>query len=195
MIPKQPNSCAPNVNSPETRSKFRRSSIFAWSVLALIALYMAFFGGWADLTVGRYHRRAHEVFNVAGVTEVRVYLLAGSAGQSTSGTFPIRPYSQSAPVYGTVTLTGPQLEEFKSRWETQVPSEGMQALCHSPAYGFRLYRGTRLVVETSVCWGCSNYTVDVWPFQSNFYGFAQTEAAQELLSFCDKLLPYSRQSK
>ncbi len=66
-------------------------------------------------------------------------------------------------------------------------------MCHEPVYGFQLFRKGKLTRETSICWKCSNFSVNVYPAMTTFYGFnAESEQARELLAFCDKLLPYRR---
>ena len=165
-----------------------------WLLLAGVAFYLTLGEGWKDVTYGRFHRKAHAMFSdVRGITEARVYLLMGRPEQQTAETFPIRPYDTSEPVCGSIVLTGKELEEFINLWSYQSASQDRQALCHDPAYGFRLYRGSRLVAETSLCWTCSNFYVSCWPFGSGWYGFdADSKYAKQLLSYCDGLLPYHR---
>lgn len=168
--------------------------VLKWGALVLAVCYMTFGGGLKDMTLGRYHRKAHAVFSdVHGVTEARIYLLMGTEEQRTAKTFPGRPYGDNEPIYGEVALTGEQLKEFLDHWRWQTPIYGAQALCHHPAYGFRLYKGRSLAAETGVCWDCFNYDVNIWPFVSAWYGFdSESEQAKELLNFCDQLLPYKR---
>lgn len=111
-------------------------------------------------------------------------------------TFPIRPYGKTHPIYGSVDLTGDELEQFLNVWRYQEPNYWRQAMCHFPAFGFRLYEGDSLVAETSICWKCSNYYVTAYPGMSGWYGFvADSENAKALLDFCDARLPYKRPSK
>jgi hypothetical protein len=171
--------------------------ILPWAILLAIASYLVFAEGWKDLLMGRYQRKARTFFeNTDEVTEVRVYRLAGKEDQSSKETFPIRPYHMEQTVYGSVTLIGSELAEFKDLWRSQQPDEWKQALCHDPPYGFRLYRGSKLVTETSICWHCNNFYFEFWPFGSTWYGFdAESKAGKELLDFCDKRLPYARWEK
>lgn len=165
-----------------------------WFLLALIAFYLIFLEGMWDATSGRFHRKAIELFSYTNdITKAEVYLLAGEEAEQKGITFPIRPYASEHPVYGTVALSGGDLDEFLDLWGLQEPSFNRQALCHYPVYGFRLYRGSRLVGETSICWECSNFYVTVYPGISGWYGFvADSENAEALLEFCDTLLPYKR---
>lgn len=168
--------------------------VLKWTGICLLLYYLTLGEGWKDLTLGRFHRKAHTLFSdTSGVTEARIFLLMGREDQQTKETFPIRPYGRQDPICGEARLKGDQLRGFLDQWERQSPSYWKQALCHEPAYGFRLYRGSSLVAETSVCWHCSNYYVDMWPIGASWYGFdAESKSAKELLAICDKLLPYRR---
>lgn len=168
--------------------------LLPWLLLLTIGFYLVLGEGWKDVTLGRFHRKAQGMFaDVGGVTEARIYLLMGTNEQQTQETFPIRPYGTTEPVCGSITLTGQKLGAFLDLWSWQSPAQWRQALCHEPAYGFRLYRGNNLVAETSVCWECSNFYVEVWPFGSGWYGFdADSKIAKDLLNYCDSLLPYAR---
>jgi len=159
-----------------------------------IGFYLVLGEGWKDVTLGRFHRKAQGMFaDVGGVTEARIYLLMGTKEQQTQENFPIRPYGTTEPVCGSIALTGEKLGAFLDLWSWQSPAQLRQALCHEPAYGFRLYRGNNFDAETSVCWECSNFYVEVWHFGSGWYGFdADSKIAKDLLNFCDSLLPYAR---
>lgn len=170
------------------------STILTWIALLLVIGYLTYGEGWKDLTLGRFLRKSDTIFSdVSDVTKVKIYLLMGSDEQRSTETFPIPSNGTNDPVYGEVMLTGEQLEEFLKHWRWQTPVNGGGAMCHHPPYGFRLYKGSILVTETSVCWECSNYTVSVWPFVSTYQGFDSSgEQAQDLLNFCDNLLAYNR---
>ena len=167
--------------------------VVPWLLLGGIGIW-GFAGGWKGLERQLFERKAQGMFaNVGGVTEARVYLLRGSKARRTGEVFPIRPYGTDAPVHGSVTLKGKELAAFLDLWRGQSVSIDDQALCHDPVYGFRLYRGGKLMGETSVCWHCSNFYVDVSPSESVWCGFdADSEAAKGLLGYCDRLLPYDR---
>ena len=138
------------------------------------------------------HREAFDLFaDTEGVYEVKIYLVMGEG--KSDGTFPIRPYNRDEPTYGSVSLTGDELKSFLDVWQYQEVSWGSQAMCHDPAYGFRIYRRGKLTRETSICWSCNNFYVTPYPGMATWYGFnANTKSAKELLTFCDKLLPYKR---
>ena len=165
-----------------------------WVLLALIAAYFGIFGGWKDATFGRYHRKGHEMFSETnGITSVQVYLLAGEEADKTSEVFEVMSSNRPEPIYGNLELTGQELEEFLLLWESQIPGHRLQGLCHMPVYGYRLYRSGSLIRETSICWECSNYFVEIYPGVSEWYGFdSDSKSAQLLLEFCDERLPYKR---
>jgi hypothetical protein len=169
--------------------------LFPWAVILLIAAYVVLGGGWKDIILGRYEHKAMDFFSgVGSATEVKIYRLEGTKEQSTTETFPIKPYGGSKQtVYGSITLTGDELEAFLKLWRSQIPVEGPGAKCHEPPYGFCIYDGFLPVRETSICWGCSNFYLACWPFGSYLRGFdSRSAAAIALLDFCDKRLPYAR---
>ena len=164
-----------------------------WLFLALVVSYLTFGEGLKDLILGRALRKSLQVFEVRNVTEVRVYLLQGTDEQRTGETFRNRVEGEDMPVCASTVLKGPELEAFRRLWEAMIPDKLGSGYCHAPAYGFRLYSGSRLQMETSVCWGCGTYSVDVWPFWVMKKSFdSKSPEAQQLLAFCDKLMPYQR---
>jgi hypothetical protein len=165
-----------------------------WLIVGVCAVYFGLLDGWRDATVGRFHRKALELFSdTKGITKVEVYLLKGEDANVREETFPLRPYGSTTPVYGSVVLSGSELDEFLGHWCRQAPSFWNQAMCHDAVYGYRLYRGGRVVGETSICWKCSNFYVTVYPGMSGWYGFTSTsKSALDLLAFCDARLPYKR---
>jgi hypothetical protein len=162
----------------------------AFTIVTIV--YLVFFDGFKDVTDGRVHREAFDLFaDTEGIYEARIYLIMGEG--KSDGTFPIRPYDREEPTYGSVTLTGEKLKDFLHVWEYQEVSWGRQAMCHDPAYGFRLFRRGKLTRETSICWSCNNFYVTPYPGMSTWYGFnADSKQAKELLAFCNKLLPYRK---
>ncbi len=170
--------------------KFLLGASVAFTIITIV--YLALFDGFKDVTAGRTHREAYDLFaDTEGIYEVRVYLIMGEG--KSDGSFPIRPYGTEEPTYGSVALTGKELKGFLDVWEYQEVSWGRQSMCHGPVYGFRLFRRGKLTRETSICWSCSNFYVTPYPGISTWYGFnADSKQAKELLAFCDKLLPYKR---
>ncbi|GAA5483335.1 hypothetical protein [Haloferula sargassicola] len=165
-----------------------------WSFFLLGVCYLVVFDGWRDVLLGRAHRKALETFSeVDGVDRVEIFLLRGEGGQKQERTFPVGDVGRRDEIYGNVSIEGVEVEEFLSLWEAQRPDIRYQSLCHDPPYGFRLYREGKEVVETAICWGCVNFSVEVYPFLRIPYGLdATTEEAKALLEFCDARLPYRR---
>lgn len=155
--------------------------------------YLVFFDGWKDVLLGRAHRKAIETFSkVDGVDRVEIFLLRGGEIHRQERTFPVGETGRRDPIYGSVSLEGVEVEEFLGLWKMQRPDLRYQSLCHDPPYGFRLYREGKEVVETAICWGCMNFSVEVYPFLRSSYGLdATTDEAKALLEFCDALLPYA----
>ncbi|MGJ8641651.1 MAG: hypothetical protein ACSHYA_19830 [Opitutaceae bacterium] len=166
-----------------------------WLILAVMTFYLIAYDGWRDLTFGRLHRVAYEMFDdPGGIDEVRIYLLQGEEGTESGDVFPVRPYGRNAETYGVISLTGEALEEFKTLWRFMALelAYDYQALCHHPPYGFQLIEENQVKVETSICWACSNFYVSILG-TSAWYGFNSSGPNSEaLLNFCDSLMPYPK---
>ena len=158
----------------------------------LSAYYLVFCDGFVDLVQGRHRRVVLAFFDeVEGVDEARIYLIQGEG--KSDGTFPIRPYNREDPTYGSVNLKGAELAEFLGLWISQQGNASGGAMCHDPAYGFRLYRRGSLVRETSMCWHCWNFYLSPYPGETTWAGFdAESADGKKLLEFCDTRLPYKR---
>ena len=155
--------------------------------VAAAFVYLYVFDGWSDVTKGRFHVKAHALFeDVEGITEVRIKLLRGDPKKRR-----VKPGDTIG--YGSVTLTGKDLNDFLELWRFQSPAANAGAMCHMPAYRFELFRGSRLIASSNVCWMCSNYSFEAWPGEGSLYGFeARSPTGQALLEFCDSRLPYYR---
>lgn len=158
----------------------------------VVGIYLVYFEGYKDVTAGRIHREAFDLFqDTDDIHEVRIYRILGEG--PSDGVFPIRPYGRDEPTYGSVVLTGHDLQEFLAVWQNQEASYMRQAMCHGAVYGFRLFRKGKATRETSICWECHNFYVTPYPGQSTWYGFnSDSEQAKRLLEFCDNRLPYKR---
>jgi hypothetical protein len=156
------------------------------------AFYLVYRNGFRDWMTGRHARLAEEFFSdVTDVDEARIYLIQGEG--KSDGTFPIRPYKRDDPTYGTIVLKGEELQGFLGLWASQKGNPRGGAMCHDPAYGFRLYRRGTLVRETSMCWHCWNFYIPVYPGETAWAGFdSESAAGKKLLEFCDTRLPYKR---
>ncbi|MCM8533230.1 MAG: hypothetical protein NE330_18825 [Lentisphaeraceae bacterium] len=170
-------------------------TILPWFIIVVAIALVIYFEAHKDVTFGRIHRVAYELFGYQeDVTKAEIYLLMGDDNQLKEETFPIR--SNSSKTYGKVTLEGQTLKKFIELWEFQPISYHSQMLCHEPPYGFKLYEGSKLVGQTSICWSCSNFYVTIYPGVHAWYGFnARSTAAQELLNFCNERLPYKTKKK
>ena len=68
------------------------------------------------------------------------------------------------------TITGEQAKEFGTKWRSMMFWWGFSAMCHEPAYGLRFFSGQSLLLETTLCWKCSNFEVST-PLGYRFMGF------------------------
>jgi hypothetical protein len=173
-------------------------NLLAILVLMATAYYFASAGGFEDATEGRRLRLANGfVGAIKGADEVRIYLLQGTEAQRTGQAFYIDDgyHPREEPICGERVLKGSmELYPLKDYWralETWPTSHG--AMCHHPPYGIRLYDRGKLIYETTICWFCHNFTLQIWPGQGTLVGFdADTKEAQAMLAYLDSLLPYDR---
>ncbi len=162
---------------------------FPWGLLIGVGLFLVFGGGWADITEGRKHRKAHELFSGISPTSVTVFAIGDAEKELLGKTFTVDGI-QVYPVVSSVTLRGDELSMFMDIWRRQAPFDAASALCHSPPFGFRFFNGNRVIVETTVCWACSNFTVARYPFDADYCGFhASSPDAKALLEFCRSRVP------
>ncbi len=121
---------------------------------------------------------------------VEVFYLDGETTDDTSG-FPVRPYGGSSRILDRKTLTGADAESLASLWRSQTFGWEYQAMCHSPAYGFRFYRGSSLKFETSVCFHCQDFYVTALG-ESSWWGFDATATnASNFLARLQQIFPAS----
>lgn len=178
------------------KAKILKTLRFLCAVLGILLFgYLVFGGGWRDLMFGLQNRQGLETFHQDSlpygdnITEVRIYLLQGREGEAKAEKFP-GEYT----IFGQAPVTGTELETFMDLWHEQRASDWLSAgTCHTPAYGFRLYRGTKLIRELSMCWICNSYHLQNRLFGTQVFGFnSDSEEAKKLLAFCDARLPYYR---
>ena len=56
------------------------------------------------------------------------------------------------------TLRGKNCEKIIEAWRClRIPQGPGGAFCHTPPYGIRLYRGDKVLLETTICWECHNF--------------------------------------
>jgi HEAT repeat protein len=102
-----------------------------------------------------------------------------------SKTFPVGDEKHGAIVHAQTNLIGPTAFEIANSWRRLHFGYEFQAACHEPAYGLRFFSGKKLLFETSVCWGCHNFTVP-----GAFMGFdAESADAQRLLQQITQFIP------
>jgi len=90
--------------------------------------------------------------------EVQIFRLQGEDGKRTEDKFAVSSFSESWPVFGTISITAKdQLKEFLDLWCFQEVNYGAGGMCHDPAYGFRLYESGKLLRETTIRWDCSRF--------------------------------------
>ncbi len=78
-------------------------------------------------------------------------------------------------------VAGPEAEEIGKLWR-HLPHGGDGAMCHNPPFGLRFFEGRKTVFETTICWSCANFSIEMGPFGLGTVGFApQSRNAQELL--------------
>lgn len=165
------------------------------AICGVVTLLLGFaFNGAEDYALGRIERIAGQTFD--DVDRVEIFLLARPPGATEQGTFPVRPYGREYPVYGHATLSGDDATQAAELWSYTLKDPRIQAMCHEPPYGIRMFSGTRLRFESSICWGCSNFYVEGFPGQYMWYGFdADSKGATDLLALFDSKLPYPKPKK
>jgi hypothetical protein len=102
----------------------------------------------------------------------------------TKGHFPITPYKMTVGILGTRTLSGNVAKEVCDLWRSQRFAERSMS-CHFPVYGLRFFQGEKLHFETSICWGCRNFSTE-----GGWASFSSTNAAgKALYSKLNEILP------
>ncbi len=160
--------------------------VIAWQWDSILRAYI--FHTVRTVTTSLPHCDRVDVFHLNGTAFPRDEADRPKPGEG----FPIRAYgSAEAKILGRTTLDGTDAEALAVMWRTQTFDPGLQALCHSPSYGFRFYSGSKLVFETSLCFHCSNfYVTDLTG--SGWWGFdSESPKAQELLRRLQVIFPNS----
>ena len=109
-------------------------------------------------------------------------------GQEPEYRIPV--YNDPTYILAQTTLRDDEAEALANLWRAlRPPVPLVAAACHVPGFAFRFYDGETLLGESSVCWGCSNYT-----FLRNGHDYGQSfdthhESAVKLLERCKALLP------
>lgn len=114
---------------------------------------------------GMYRRRIAEL--VESGTRVEVYLLDFSFGEEkrdapSKGMFDIAPYSKKTAILASHTCSAKERDDLLPVLRTAIaglPRAGGMA-CHFPIHGMRVWIGSELAFETSICWYCGNFMMD-----------------------------------
>lgn len=102
---------------------------------------------------------------------------------SDSDHFPIRPYRRESKILKRIEVKGTDLQKLLP---TLAPVIGVAentygALCHNPIHGIRVYDGPTLLLETSFCYGCSNFFM-TYPYSGSHWVGLNSAALEKALS-------------
>jgi hypothetical protein len=159
-------------------SMLAMGSVVAWQWKPLLRAYLT-------------HRVNDSTVSLPNCDRLEVFHLDGETSSDTSTGFPVRPYNGYSRILDRKTLTGADAESLAALWRSQTFGWEYQAMCHSPGYGFRFYRGSSLTFETSVCFHCSNFYVTALG-GSHWWGFdSKTAPATSLLARLQQIFPAS----
>lgn len=170
----------------------RRTKILLIGIASLLVIGGVAAWQWKPLFRAYFtHRVNAGTSSLPSCDRVEVFHLDGEASDDASRGFPVRPYDVYSRVLDRKTLTGADAESLATLWRSQTFGWDYQALCHSPAYGFRFYRGSSLKFETSVCFHCSNFYVTALG-ESDWWGFdTDTTQASNFLARLQQVFPAS----
>lgn len=145
-----------------------------WLWLSLVSVVVGFI--WFALPDGRTseQRLRDQTSNLPSVSIAELYVLDESQKVSAGQGFPIRPYGHEVAVVSQKTLSGLAAEELAQIWRSREFSCG-GALCHYPVYGLRFRSGRRVVLETSICWECTNFFVEANAGTYNWQGMCDLD--------------------
>ena len=187
-----------------TLPRFKRWRRFlAWIfgiVLALIVAICLSRGFWFTTlrayAIGRTYIAGEEYGrSLPDVDEIEILALGGEVPDGTPDSF--RP--DLAPRRGTVdrhTVRGADAERLAAIWRSIYFDRHFAALCHDPYYALRFRHRGKLILETSICWECSNVILPVGSLGKTEYGFdAKSEEGQKLLSTLSQYAPHPPTSK
>jgi|GEM_PF-1816395 len=118
-----------------------------------------------DVLNGMYRKRMAEL--IGSATRVEVLLLDFSFGEEKRAkpalqVFEIKPYSKETPVLASHFCTPKEREELIPVLSQAIggqPHIGGTG-CHFPIHGIRVWVGSEIAFETSICWYCGNFMMD-----------------------------------
>lgn len=162
------------------------------AICGAVALVIGFgFDGAKDYSLGRMERMVNQDYD--DIDRIELFLISAPSGAKPDGTFPAGGEEKDYPVYGTATLTGSDAQKAAELWSYTLKDARMGSMCHGPPYGIRMYAGKKLRFESTICWGCHNFSVHAFPNINTYWGFdAESKGAQDLLALFDKALPYPK---
>jgi hypothetical protein len=123
------------------------------------------------------------------VDEVEILALGGTVPEGTPDSFPgdLNTYCRTLNRH---TIRGAEAQSLAGLWRS-LTFRQVFSLCHDPYYGLRFRHRGELILETSICWKCSNVSLPVGFFPRTTYGFdAKAEFGQRLLSTLSDYAPH-----
>jgi hypothetical protein len=123
------------------------------------------------------------------VDEVRVILLGGLKNDHA-------PFLESGISYykilGQATLHDKDAQIVAQNWRLLPRNPLLGDLCHSPLYAFQFRDHGRLLLQTTICWHCNNYSLSTseTPWMDVEFGFdASSRISQALLQTLEHYVP------
>lgn len=112
------------------------------------------------------------------VDQMEIYLLQPESRDDSQGFgMPDNPSIQ-IPIAGSKVLTGEEASTFANAWREMTFGAAWGAMCHEPAYGLRFRHGQEMILETTLCWKCSNFYVPS-PLGTILCGFRKKDSKAE----------------
>ncbi|MEP6670035.1 MAG: hypothetical protein ABJF10_12825 [Chthoniobacter sp.] len=101
--------------------------------------------------------------------------------------FPIGPYKKVTRILKTKTLDAEEMKKLLPSLQATVGVEknSYGAMCHFPIHGLRVWMGYRLILETSFCWMCGNFSLEYPDFSDSWVGLEGTK----LKEIMNELMP------
>ncbi|MBS1724979.1 MAG: hypothetical protein JSS66_18725 [Armatimonadetes bacterium] len=99
-------------------------------------------------------------------------------------------YQGTYRVVASKQLTGKEAEAVAKLWRSLTFNTFNQAMCHEPPYALKFESKGRVLLETTVCWHCHNFTFLDAGGRRAYYGFlANDKAGGTLLDRLKRLVP------
>jgi hypothetical protein len=123
------------------------------------------------------------------VDETKIMLLGGLKNQN--GAFSESDISFYK-ILGQTTLHGNEAADIAEGWRCLPRNQRLSDLCHSPLYALQFQSKGHLLLETTICWHCNNYTLSPGghPWLDGDFGFdANSPISQAFLATLEKYVP------